>query len=107
MAMNINIEDARYENAISLLQGYVGELESVVAEYQTLNRTVSQCYETEETRQLQDVIQANINNINKSIGATNLNIERFQEIKENATTTNSALSSTFNTALSEVEHLFD
>ncbi len=107
MALNINIEDARYENAISLLQGYVSELEGVVAEYQTLNNTVSQCYETDQTQELQKVIQANINNINRSIGATNLNIERFQEIKENATTTNSNISSALNTALSEVEHLFD
>lgn len=106
MAIKLNIEDQRYENAIAELQGYVSQLEDVVSSYHSLNTKVENCYDTDQTRELKELIQTNINNVNQSIGATNLNIQQFQKIKENAATTNQAISSALTEAISIAENIF-
>ena len=106
MALKINIEDTRYENAIQQLSGHVNELDSIVAQYHALNGEVEQCYNSAETQELKKLIQEQINRLNQAIGATNLNIERFQSIKENAATTNSAISGSINSVLTEAQNLF-
>lgn len=95
-SLELLVSTEKYENRISMLETFLSSLESLAAEYETLQGQVSSfAGGSDQVAKLQQNVQINVTRVNKAIEATRASIQTLQ----NTVTTMSNVGQNINTII--------
>ncbi len=95
----LNVSESKFVNTVTVLQGYVSELQDIVSEYETKKNEIEGFYSGKDTDTAKAAVEENIKTVNNTINYANEQIKSIQELLANKATTESQVSDALGNAL--------
>lgn len=105
-AVNVNIKQTAYTNAISKLEQYLNDLQSARDDYEAQERQIEQFWTGEAAESAKKTIQKSIEQVDKAAESVRQNLEAVKKGQSDASSIESGIQDEMNTAHNTISNLF-
>lgn len=105
-AVNVNIKQTAYTNAISKLEQYLNDLQSARDDYEAQERQIEQFWTGEAAESAKKTIQKSIEQVDKAAESVRQNLEAVKKGQSDASSIESNIEKEMDTARNTISNLF-
>ena len=105
-AVNVNIKQTAYTNAISKLEKYLNDLQEARDDYEDQERKIEQFWTGEAAESAKKTIQKSIEQVDKAAESVRQNLEAVKKGQSDASSIESGIQDEMNTAHNTISNLF-
>lgn len=105
-AVNVNIKQTAYTNAIGKLEKYLNDLQEARDDYEDQERKIEQFWTGEAAESAKKTIQKSIEQVDKAAESVRQNLEAVKKGQSDASSIESGIQDEMNAAQSTIGNLF-
>jgi uncharacterized protein YukE len=105
--LTLTVDPSKYQQTVTTLQSKVSNLQDLVSSYETEKKNIDDVWTGNEATKYKQVIENDINAVNKTITTTQEYIKQIQELMNQKNYTELDISNTIDEQLAAAKSVFD